>query len=63
MGFILKMARIDNLVIGFIEEDVRRLHHPHNDVLIISIRVEDYNTHLVLMDNGSSANILYYSAF
>ena len=63
MGFILKMAWIDNPVIGFIEEDAWRLHHPHNDVLVVSIRVGDYNTHQVLMYNGSSVDILYYPAF
>ena len=57
------MARVDNPIIGFSEEDARRLHHPHNDALIVSIRVEDYNTHRVLVDNESSADILYYSAF
>ena len=34
----------------------------HNDVLIVSIRVGDYNTYRVLVDNGSSADILYYLA-
>ena len=32
-----KMSQIDNPVIGFSEEDARRLHHPHDDVLVISI--------------------------
>ena len=63
MGFFLKMARIDNLAIGFIEEDARRLHHPHDDALVVSIWVKDYNTHRVLMDNGSFTDILYYPAF
>ena len=45
MGFVLKMARIDNLVIRFIEEDARRLHYPYDDALVISMRVGDYNTH------------------
>ena len=58
-----KMARVDNPVIGFTEEDVRRLHHPHDDPLVVSIRVGDYNTYRVLVDNGSSADILYYPAF
>ena len=31
--------------------------------LLFSIRVGDYNTHRVLIDNGSSANILYYPSF
>ena len=61
-GFILKMTRVDNPIIGFSEEDARRLHNLHDDALIVSIRVEDYNTHQVLVDNGSSADILYYSA-
>ena len=37
MGFISKMARIDNPVIGFREEDARCLYHPHDDALVISI--------------------------
>ena len=63
MGFILKMAQIDNLVIGFTKEDAWHLYHPYDDVLMVSIRVEEYNTYWVLVDNGSSANILYYSVF
>ena len=57
------MARIDNLVIEFSEEDARRLHHPHDDALVVSLRVEDYNMHQVLVDNDSSTDILYYLAF
>ena len=57
------MAQIDNPVIRFTEEDARCLHHPHDDALVVSIWVGDYNTHWVLVDNKSSANILYYSMF
>ena len=63
MGIVPKMAWIDNPIIGFIEEDARCLHHPHDDALVVSIRVGDYNTHWVLVDNGSSAGILYYPTF
>ena len=52
-GVIPKMTRIDNPIIGFSEEDAWRLHHPHDNALVISIRVGDYNTHRVLVDNGS----------
>ena len=62
-GYILKMARIDNPVIGFTEEVVRRLHHPHDNSFVISIRVRDYDNHRVLVDNRSSADILYYPTF
>ena len=62
-GFISKMMWIDNPIIEFSEEDARRLHHPYDDALIVSIWVGDYNTHRVLVDNGSFVDILYYSMF
>ena len=57
------MERIDNPVMGFTKEDARRLPHPQDDTLVVSIRVGDYNTHRVLVDNKSLADILYYPAF
>ena len=44
-GFVPKIAQIESPVIGFIEKDARRLYHPHDDALVVSIRVGDYNTH------------------
>ena len=58
-GFVPKMAQVDNPIIGFSEENARCLHHPHDDAFIVNIRVGDYNTHRVLVDNGSFADILY----
>ena len=63
IGFVPKIAQMDNPVIGFSEEDARRLHHPHDDALVVSLQVGDYNMHWVLVNNGSSADILYYPAF
>ena len=57
------MARVDNPIIEFSEENARRCHHPHDDALVFIIRIGDYNTNQVLIDNGSSADILYYSTF
>ena len=62
-GTVLRIARRESPIIGFSEEDARRHHHPHDDALVVSIRIEDYNMHRVLVDNGSSADILYYPAF
>ena len=62
-GSVPKIARRESPIIGFSEEDARCLHHPYGDALVISIRIEDYNMHRVLVDNGSSANILHYPAF
>ena len=62
-GSVPKIARRESPIIGFSEEDARRFHHPHDDALVISIWVGDYNVHRVLVDNGSSADILYYPTF
>ena len=62
-GSVPKIARRESPVIGFSKEDARRLYHPHDDALVVSIRIEDYNMHRVLVDNGSSADILYYPSF
>ena len=62
-GSVSKITRRESPIIGFLEEDARRLHHPHDDALVVSIRIEDYNMHRVLVDNGSSADILYYLVF
>ena len=62
-GSVPNMLRMGNPVINFSEDDARRLHHPHGDALVVSLQIGDYNMHRVLVDNGSTANILYYLAF
>ena len=57
-GFVPKMARREDPIIGFSENDARRLYHPHDDSLVVSLRVGDYNVHRMLVDNSSSADIL-----
>jgi len=61
--YLRMVQNVYNPIIGFSEEDARNLHHPHDNALIVSLRVGDYNTHRVLVDNRSSADILYYLAF
>ena len=63
IGSVPKIAQRESPIIGFSEDDTRRLHHPHDDALVVSVRVGDYNVHWTLVDNGSSADILYYLAF
>ena len=58
-----KMARIDNPVIRFSKEDARRLHHSHDNALVVNLKVGYYHMHRVLVDNGNSTDILYYLAF
>ena len=62
-GSIPKMSRIENPIINFSKDDTQRLHHPHDDTLVVSLQIRDYNMHRVLVDNDSSADILYYPVF
>ena len=49
--------------ITFTDEDAARIHHPHDDAIVITLLIVDYSTRRVLVDNGSSTDILYYLAF
>ena len=59
----VKMPRNDELDIIFSERDTRSIRQPHDDPLVIMLRVEEFNIHRVLIDNGSSADIIYLPAF
>ena len=54
---------MDEQAITFTDEDAERVHHPHDDAVVITLLIADYTTRKVLMDNGSSADILYYPTF
>ena len=47
----------------FLKEDARGVKQPHDDPLVIMIMIEGFNTRRVLVDNGSSMDIIYLSAF
>ena len=47
----------------FSEEDVRGVKQPHDDPLVIMLTIEGFNTRRILVDNGSSADIIYLSTF
>ena len=49
--------------ITFMKEDAKRIHHPHDDAIVITLLIADYTTRRVLVDNGSSTEILYFPAF
>ena len=54
---------MDESAIYFTDEDAERIHHPHDDAIVITLLIADYTTRRVLIDNGSSVDILYYPAF
>ena len=54
---------MDESTISFTDEDAERIHQPHDDAIVITLLIADYTTRRVLVDNGSSDDILYYPAF
>ncbi|GMN47900.1 hypothetical protein TIFTF001_017086 [Ficus carica] len=60
---ISKICRQDSTPITFTDDEVNRLLHPYNDALIGEIRVADNVIRRVLVDNGSSAGIMFMDAF
>ena len=54
---------MDEPAISFTDEDAERIHHPHDDAIVITLLIADYTTRRVLVDNRSLADILYYPAF
>ena len=45
------------------KEDARGVKQPHDDPLVIMLMIEGFNTRRVLVDNGSSEDIIYLSTF
>jgi hypothetical protein len=58
-----KNIRLDDQIISFSEEDARGTHQPHDDALVITVNIAGFTTRRVMMDNGSSADILYLPAY
>lgn len=59
----LKSSRRDLEDIVFTEADRRWVHHPHNDALVITKKIENNNVHRMLVDNGSAVDILYLNTY
>ena len=49
--------------ITFTKKDLRGLHIPHDDALVISTTITNFNVQRIRVDNGSSTDILFISAF
>ncbi|GMN69121.1 hypothetical protein TIFTF001_038183 [Ficus carica] len=60
---ISKVCRQDSAPITFTDDKTDRLLHPHNKALIGEIRVAGNVIRRVLIDNGSSADIMFMDAF
>jgi hypothetical protein len=58
-----KAVRREKLTITFSDEDYEGVYLPHSNALVVTMVIGNHRIHRVLVDNGSSADILYKSAF
>ena len=59
---VSKLPRLDTSI-TFSGSDLEGCQHPHDDPLVIRVAVANKTVHQVLVDNGSSADIIFTSAF
>ena len=59
---VSKQPRLDTTIL-FSDSDLEGCQHPHDDPLVIRVVVANKTIHRVLVDNGSSADIIFASAF
>ena len=57
-----KLLWLDTFI-TFSDSDLEGCQHPHDDPLVVRAVVANKTVHWVLIDNGSSANIIFASAF
>ena len=59
-----KKARVERpLVMGFSDEDKIGTIQPHDDALVITLRIGGYDVKRVMVDQGSAAEIIYLDLY
>ena len=55
-----KRAKTDTpLVLGFSDEDKMGIIQPHDDTLVVTLRIGRYDVRKVIVDQGSAADVMY----
>ena len=47
------------MILGFSDEDKRRTIQPHDDALVVTLRIGGFDVKRVLVDSGSAVEIMY----
>ena len=57
------MAPLPGDTLTFSTEDEQGIHYPHDDPLVVTLMIANYAVKRVLIDTGSSSDILFALAF
>ncbi|XP_038722005.1 uncharacterized protein LOC120014155 [Tripterygium wilfordii] len=52
-----------NQIMVFVDDEATQLLHPHHDALVFMLQVANINLKQILIDNGSSANVLFLATY
>ena len=58
----LKKPQMSN-IISFFDDDLQGVQVSHDDLVVISAIIVNYNVRRILVDNGISTEVLLYDAF
>ena len=62
-GPVAKKAKTEGPRIWFSDRDLEDVELPHNDPLVLTLKPQNFLVQRVLVDLGSSSEILYYDCF
>ena len=48
-----------SLILGFLDEDKRGIIQPHDDALVVTLRIRGFDVRRVLVDSGSAVEVMY----
>ncbi len=58
-----KNVKMNDQIITFSEDDARGIHQPHDNALVVTMTIASFITRRVLIDNRSSADIIYLPTY
>ncbi|GFY94866.1 hypothetical protein Acr_10g0002510 [Actinidia rufa] len=59
----MKADEVERECVTFSRTDLERVQHPHSDLLVVQLRIGGYDVKRILVDTGSSVEVMYYDLF
>ncbi|GFZ01188.1 hypothetical protein Acr_14g0008230 [Actinidia rufa] len=59
----IKTAETERDYVTFSRAELERVQHPHSDPLVVQLRIGGYDVKRILVDTGSSVEVMYYDLF